>query len=84
MLGVAPEAAGRGIGAQLLHHGLARCDQSGEGVFLQTLSEEMIAYYQNYGFAVSGKFALPSGPSGWSMTRPPRSKPTTAKGTPSE
>jgi GNAT superfamily N-acetyltransferase len=70
MLGVAPEASGQGIGAQLLRHGLARCDRTGEAVFLQTLSEEMIAYYHNYGFEVSGTFAVPSGPSGWSMTRP--------------
>ena len=71
MLGVAPEAAGQGIGVRLLKHGLARCDQSGEAVFLQTLSQEMIAYYQKHGFEVSGTFALPSGPSGWSMLRPP-------------
>ena len=71
ILGVDPAHDRSGIGSALLAHGLKRCDQSGEAVFLDTLSADNTRFYEKHGFDITANFTLPSGLSIWTMVRPP-------------
>lgn len=71
ILGVDPAQASTGIGSALLTHGLERSDQSGRCVFLDTLSEDNVQFYERYDFEVTSQFALPSGLPIWTMVRQP-------------
>ena len=70
ILGVDPQASGRGGGTALLQHGLARADDSGKVCFLDTLSEDNVRFYQRQGFQVTAHFDLPTGLPLWCMVRP--------------
>lgn len=71
ILGVDPARAGQGLGTALLIHGLERSDASGKAVFLDTLSEENVAFYKRHGFEVTAHFTLPAGLPIWTMVRMP-------------
>ncbi|HSW43622.1 MAG TPA: N-acetyltransferase [Patescibacteria group bacterium] len=70
-LGVDPDRQGRGVGSQLLAHGLLRADEAGQACGLETSNERTMALYRRFGFEVRGE-ARPfrSGPPVWSMWRP--------------
>lgn len=70
-LGVDPDRQGRGVGSQLLAHGLRRVDETGLACGLETSNERTVALYRRFGFEVRRE-ARPfrSGPPVWSMWRP--------------
>ncbi len=70
ILGVDPAQSRRGIGTALLQHGLARADDSGKVVFLDTLSLDNVAFYRRHGFDVSAEATLPDDLTVWCMVRP--------------
>jgi ribosomal protein S18 acetylase RimI-like enzyme len=72
MIGVEPNAQGRGLGAQLMHHGVTRCDQAGELAYLETSNPRNIALYRRFGFEVLDEFQIGSAPLVTSMLRRPR------------
>lgn len=64
---------GRGLGRQLLEHGLARAEAQGLPCYLETGKERNVAWYRRLGFAVAQPALeiLPGGPTHWTMWRPP-------------
>ena len=62
-----------GVGAALLAPGLARCDQTRLGAYLETQKEDNVAYYSRFGFRVKDEIDLPmNGPHLWLMWRDPQ------------
>ena len=71
-LGVLPWARGRGIGSALLAPVLGRAERDGPPAYLETSSEENLAFYARLGFAVTGHVRLPDGgPPVWGLLRSP-------------
>ncbi len=72
ILGTDPPAQGRGIGSDLLSSRLARCDDRGLPVYLESSKETNIAFYERFGFRVTGEMRMPrGGPLVWPMWRDP-------------
>jgi GNAT superfamily N-acetyltransferase len=72
LLGVEPEQQGQGIGSLLLEPVLSRADQEGCPCYLETQTEENVAFYRNHGFEVVHEGELPNqGPMIWNMVRQP-------------
>ena len=71
VVGVAPEAQGRGLGTRLLRPGLDRCDAAGGDCYLETDTAAAARLYTRLGFATleSGAQLLPGGPTHWRMRR---------------
>lgn len=55
VLGVDPEAQGRGWGSLLLRHGLAVVDAARMPAYLETMNSDNIAFYERHGFRVTGE-----------------------------
>ena len=72
MIGVEPNAQGKGLGARLMRHGVARCDQGRELAYLETSNPRNVALYQRFDFEVIGEFQVGSAPLVTSMLRQPR------------
>lgn len=71
LLGVQPEAQGRGLGGALLRERLARADAEGLPAYLEATSRRSRALYQRHGFRDHGPpVHLPDGPALWPMWRP--------------
>ena len=77
VLGVAPEAQGRGIGGQLLEPVLARAEAEGVPCYLETQTEENVAFYRKRGFesVLEGREPIGDLPI-WFMVRPPHGQGT--------
>ena len=72
LVGVVPEAQGRGRGAALLRHMLDRCDGEGTPAYLEATTERSRALYAMHGFEVTEELRLPGGgPPLWPMWREP-------------
>ena len=71
-IGVDPNAQGKGIGAALMRHALARCDQEQSLAYLEASKPENIPFYQRYGFEVIGEIQMGSAPLVTPMLRKPR------------
>jgi ribosomal protein S18 acetylase RimI-like enzyme len=71
VIGVEPEFQGKGIGSRLMRVGLDRADDAGLECYLETVTEEDVAFYRkrdfdiivNRGFGVNSEY--------WLMTRAP-------------
>lgn len=72
VLGVVPEAQGRGVGSQLLRPMLDRCDTEGVPAYLESSKERNLPFYERHGFRVTGEIRFPRGPQLWTMWREPR------------
>jgi hypothetical protein len=73
VLGVRPEAQGRGLGTRLLRPVLDQADRDGVACFLETADPANVAFYQPLGFRLEGELQLlPSGPRHLAMRRAPR------------
>lgn len=72
LIGVLPEHQGRGIGSALLRPILARCDEEGWPIYLDTGHPGNLPFYHRVGFEVVRKVELPQGPTVFQMIRPPR------------
>lgn len=71
-IGVDPNAQGKGIGAALMRHALARCDEERSLAYLEASKPENIPFDQRYGFEVIGQIQVGSGPLVTPMLRKPR------------
>ena len=72
VLGVVPEAQGRGVGSRLLAPMLERCDREGVPAYLESSKAENLPFYERHGFRVTGDLRFPRGPQLWTMWREPR------------
>ncbi|WP_272947469.1 GNAT family N-acetyltransferase [Variovorax sp. JS1663] len=71
-IGVEPNAQGKGIGAALMRHALARCDQERTLAYLEASKPQNIPFYQRHGFKVIGEIQVGSAPLVTPMLREPR------------
>ncbi|HEV2375503.1 MAG TPA: GNAT family N-acetyltransferase [Streptosporangiaceae bacterium] len=72
-IGVDPAAQRTGVARGLLAPRLARCDEDQIAAALVTGKESNVAYYESFGFTVTGHIEVPGGgPAHWAMWRNPR------------
>jgi len=72
MIGVEPTAQGRGLGAELMRHAVARCDGEGVLAYLESSNPRNISLYLRFGFAVVGEIQVGAAPVLTPMVREPR------------
>ena len=71
-IGVEPIAQGKGLGAQLMRHAVARCDREGALAYLETGNQRNIPFYERFGFEVLGGIQVGAAPPLTPMLRRPR------------
>jgi GNAT superfamily N-acetyltransferase len=72
ILGTATEHQGKGVGTALIAPILSKCDEEGTPAYLESSKESNIAFYNRYGFEVTGEVHIKNGPTVWPMWRDPR------------
>ena len=72
LIGVVPEAQGRGLGTALMHPVLARCDTLGLPAYLEATTEDSARLYARLGFEQTGTIAVADCPPILPMVRRPR------------
>jgi len=72
MIGVEPQAQGRGLGAELMGHALARCDRDGALAYLESSNPRNISLYLRHGFEVLGEIRVGAAPPVTPMLRRPQ------------
>jgi GNAT superfamily N-acetyltransferase len=73
IVGVAPAAQGRGIGARLIEHTLAEADEAGVACYLETFDSRNPRFYQRLGFSAVGSHVEPVTASAYTiMKRSPK------------
>lgn len=70
-IGVDPTAQGQGLGARLMRHALARCDEEQALAYLEASKPQNIPFYQGQGFEVIGEIQVGKGPVVTPMLRRP-------------
>jgi GNAT superfamily N-acetyltransferase len=75
MIGVEPCAQGKGLGAELMRHALARCDQERALAYLEASKPQNIPFYLRFGFEVIGEIQIGAAPPVTPMLRRPRAQP---------
>jgi ribosomal protein S18 acetylase RimI-like enzyme len=68
-LGVEPEYQGKGFGACLLKHLIAKADKAGVGCYLENATPRNVSFYQHFGFQVVSEMDIIGIPT-WFMWRP--------------
>jgi GNAT superfamily N-acetyltransferase len=72
VLGVEPEAQGRGFGSALMQPILERCDRERLPAYLESSKRRNVVLYERHGFRVVEELRLPKdGPPLWRMWRDP-------------
>ena len=71
LIGVEPNAQGKGLGAELMRHALARCDQEQTLAYLEA-SPRNTPFYLRHGFEVVGEIQIGAAPLVRPMLRRPR------------
>jgi len=72
LVGVEPNAQGRGLGGALMRHATARADEDGMLAYLESSNPRNISLYERHGFEVMGKIQIGAGPLVTPMLRRPR------------
>ncbi len=73
VVGSDPSVRGKGFGQVLMRSRLDRVDAEHAPAYLESTKHQNIAYYQRFGFEVTGEIVLPEGgPTMWPMWRQPR------------
>ncbi|MFD6432281.1 GNAT family N-acetyltransferase [Streptomyces venezuelae] len=71
-VGVDPDEQGKGLGGAVIRPGLEAADRAGLPCFLETSTEQNVAFYERLGFTVTADVPLPdNGPRTWCMLRKP-------------
>ncbi|HEX3782522.1 MAG TPA: GNAT family N-acetyltransferase [Pseudonocardiaceae bacterium] len=74
-LGTDPSARGIGLGRSLLDNRLAGCDELGLPAYLESSKESNIAYYERFGFELTGEISAAGSPPVYPMWREPSRQP---------
>jgi ribosomal protein S18 acetylase RimI-like enzyme len=74
-IGVDPIVQGQGLGARLMRHALARCDEEQALAYLEASKPQNIPFYQAHGFEVISEIQVGKGPVITPMLRRPRKPP---------
>ncbi len=74
LIGVDPLHQGRGHGAALMRHVLARCDDEGVAAYLESSNPRNISLYERHGFEVLGTIQFGDSPVMTPMLRSPRAE----------
>lgn len=72
VLGTDPARQGTGVGGALITGVTDRCDATGIGAYLESSKEANIAYYERFGFVVTGEIQAGDSPVLHAMWRDPR------------
>jgi ribosomal protein S18 acetylase RimI-like enzyme len=72
LIGVEPNAQGKGIGAELMRHAVARCDRERALAYLESSNPRNVPLYERHGFEVVREVQVGSSPPAFPMVRPPR------------
>ncbi|HEY2386141.1 MAG TPA: N-acetyltransferase [Candidatus Binatia bacterium] len=72
LIGVEPNAQGRGLGAELMRFALARCDREGTVAYLESSNPQNISLYRRCGFEEMGEIKVGAAPLVTPMVRQPR------------
>ena len=72
LIGVEPNARGKGLGEALMRHAVARCDEDGALAYLESSNPRNISLYERHGFEVMGEIQVGLGPLVTPMLRRPR------------
>ena len=72
IVGVEPNAQGRGLGGALMRHATARADAQGVPAYLESSNPRNISLYERHGFEVMGEIQIGAGPLVTPMLRRPR------------
>ena len=76
IVGVAPSAQGRGIGARLIEPTLAEADEAGAHCYLETFDSRNPRFYQRLGFSAVGSHVEPVTGSAYTIVhRSPQPRP---------
>lgn len=75
VLGTHPDHQGTGVGAAVLAPVLARCDLDGTPAYLESSNPKNVAFYNRFGFEVTGQVTPPDGPTLDLMWREPQTPP---------
>ena len=70
LIAVDPAYSGQNVGANLLQHGLARCDGEGLPAYLESTNRRNLTFYQRHGFELLSEIHLPGIPGRYPMMRP--------------
>lgn len=70
-LGVTPSQQGKGLGGAMVREVVARAAQSGQGVLLETATQNNVPLYSRLGFEIISEWEVPGGgPKFWTMVHP--------------
>ncbi len=72
LIGVEPNAQGKGLGGALMRHAVVRCDKEEVPAYLQSTNPRNISLYERHGFEVMGEVQVGAGPHVTPMLRRPR------------
>ncbi len=72
LIGVEPNAQGRGLGGALMRHATARFDEEQVLAYLESSNPRNISLYERHGFEVMGEIQVGAGPLVTPMLRRPR------------
>jgi len=75
LIGVEPNAQGRGLGAALMGVALARCDREGTLAYLESSNPRNVSLYRRGGFEETDEIKVGAGPVVTPMVRQPRRTP---------
>jgi len=72
MIGVEPNAQGKGLGEKLMRHALDRCDQDRALAYLEASKPSNVPFYLRHGFEVTGQIQIGAAPPVTPMLRRPK------------
>jgi len=72
LIGTDPAHQGKGYGAALMKHAIARCDASGQPAYLESSKPANVPFYERFGFTVIGEIQQGTSPTLIPMLRKPR------------
>ena len=72
LIGVEPNAQGRGLGGALMRYAMARCDEERVPAYLESSNPRNISLYERHGFEAMGQIQVGAGPNVTPMLRRPR------------